>query len=124
MGAVVDKAIEKFEQESQAHKFGGLVISSMRHPAEADRMHEHRGSIVWVDAAPQVRYNRIYSRGQGDKDKKTFEQFLAEEQREMTHSGDEATLNWQAVKEKADIFITNDGSLDDFKSAARKALNL
>jgi hypothetical protein len=42
----------------------------------------------------------------------------------MTHSGDEATLNWQAVKEKADIFITNDGSLDDFKSAARKALNL
>jgi dephospho-CoA kinase len=125
MGAVIDKAIEKFNQESKAHKFGGLVISSLRHPAEADRLHENGGSIVWVDADPQVRYGRIYNRGQGDKDKKTFEQFQAEEQREMTHSGDEATLNWLGVKERADIFITNDtDNLEDFKAVARQALGL
>jgi dephospho-CoA kinase len=123
MGAVIDKAVEKFNQENRAHKFGGLVISSLRHPAEADRIHQLGGTVLWIDAAPKVRYNRIFSRGQGDKDKKTFEQFLREERAEMQHSGDEATLNMAGVKAIADIFLTNDtDNLDDFRQAAQKAL--
>lgn len=124
-GAVIDKAAEKYRNQSRAHKFGGLVISSIRHPWEADKIHQFGGTLVWVDADPKVRYDRIFSRGQGDKDQKTFERFLAEEQTEMTHSGDEATLNMAGVKAKADIFITNDtNDLNDFKTAAQKALGL
>lgn len=124
-GAVVDKAVEKFEEESREQKFVGLVISSLRHPWEANRLHELGGLLVWVDAEPRIRYERVANRGQGDKDKKTFGQFLAEEEREMIHSGDEATLNWLGVKQQADIFITNNtDNLDDFKQAAQKALNL
>lgn len=125
MGAVIDKALEKFNQENQAHKFGGLVISSLRHPAEADRIHTLGGTVVWVDADPQVRYQRAVSRRQGDKDNKSFQEFMAEERREMTHSGDEATLNWVGVKAKADVFLANDtNDIENLKTAAREALGL
>jgi dephospho-CoA kinase len=124
-GAVVKRAVQKYEAENQGGKYKGLVISSVRHPWEADAIHKLGGQIVWVDADPKVRYNRIFSRGQGDKDKKTFEQFLAEEQTEKEHAGDEATLNWQGVKDRADIFISNDSNdIEDFKQAAQKVLNL
>ena len=118
-------AIEKFDGESKSKPYSGLVISSIRHPWEVDRIHAHGGLVVWVDADARVRYNRIFNRGQGEKDQKTFEQFLAEEQTEKDHTGDQATLNWQGVKDRADIFITNDDNdLEKFKAAAQKALGL
>src|SRR5437868_13124462 len=89
-GAVVDKAIEKFNNESKSRQFNGLVVSSLRHPWEADRVHELGGQIVWIDADPKTRYDRIFNRAQGDKDKKTFTQFLAEEKQEMNNTGDES----------------------------------
>jgi dephospho-CoA kinase len=81
---------------------------------------------VWVDANPKLRYQRIYSRQRSSEDKKTFEQFLAEEQAEMDHhGGDDATLNMAGVKAKADIFITNDSDdVETFKKTAQKALGL
>jgi dephospho-CoA kinase len=122
-GAVVDKAVERFNEESKVRKFGGLVISSIRHPWEVDRIHSFGGTVVWVDADPKVRYDRISNRGQGDKDNKAFQEFLEEEEKEKSHSGDAATLNWQAVKEQADIFITNNSNdLEVFKKIVQKAL--
>jgi dephospho-CoA kinase len=125
-GAVVNKAVEKFQAASKQRKLNGLVISSLRHPWEADRIHELGGQIIWVDADPKVRYERIYNRGQGLKDQKTFQQFLAEEQAEMDHQGgDEATLSTMGVKDRADILIANDSNnIEDFKKAAQKALNM
>jgi cytidylate kinase len=123
VGAVVDKAVEYFDK--QKGNFGGLVIASLRHPGEADRVHELGGKVVWVDANPHVRYERIVSRVQGDKDKKTFEQFLAEQEREMHHSGDKATLSIADVKDRADIFMTNDDNdIQAFKDEAEKSLGL
>ncbi|HET9721455.1 MAG TPA: AAA family ATPase [Candidatus Saccharimonadales bacterium] len=122
-GAVVKRAVQKYQQANLDHQYNGLVISSLRHPWEVDSVHELGGKVVWVDAEPKVRYDRIFNRGQGDKDMKTFEQFLAEEQAEMNHSGDEATLNMAAVKAKADIFLSNDtDDIEEFKTAAQKAL--
>jgi dephospho-CoA kinase len=124
-GAAIDKAVEEFERLAKLREYGGLVISSIRHPWEADRIHHKGGQLVWIDADPKVRYDRIFNRGQGDKDKKTFEQFLEEEQSEMAHKGDESTLNMGAVRAKADIFLTNDtDDIEVFKKAAQKVLNL
>jgi cytidylate kinase len=122
LGVVIDKAVERYDPK----KHQGLVISSLRNFGEADRVHELGGKVVWTDGDPKIRYQRIYGRGQGDKDQKTFEQFLAEEKAEMQHSdNDAATLNWAGVKDRADIFITNDDNdIEKFKARAEKALGL
>lgn len=121
LGAMTDKAVEKFK--AQTKDYPGLVIASIRNPGEVDRVHELGGKVIWVDANPKIRYERVFSRKRSTEDHKTYEQFLAEEQAEMHHSGDAATLNMSAVKAKADIFLTNDGGdVEEFKNQAEKAL--
>lgn len=123
-GVVIDKAVAEFKTKSQSRKYNGLVISSLRHPWEVERLHQLKGKLIWVDADPMVRYKRVTGRQQGAKDQKTFEQFKAEEQAEMTSAeGDDLSLNVAAVKAQADVNVTNDSnSLEDFKQTARQAL--
>ena len=122
-GHLIDQAVKIFESQHSSYK--GLAISSLRNFGEADRVHELGGKVAWVDADTHIRYQRIYSRQRSTEDQKTFKQFLDEEKAERHHSSDEATLNWQGVKDRADIFITNDSNdIDDFKKTAQKALGL
>ena len=104
-------------------------MASMRNPGEADRIHELGGTMVWIDADPQVRYGRIQANksrtNRASEDNKTFEQFLAEESAEMHASGDSATLDMAAVKDKCDIFMDNDGeSTEEFQADIEKTLEL
>lgn len=124
-GAVVDKAMEKFEVEGGFSKLGGLAVASLRHPGEADRIHEVGGRVVWVDADPKIRYERTYRRGQGAKDQKTPEQFLAEQAAEMDAGGRQSVNSVVEVKAKADIQLENNGNdLEAFKTEAIRALGL
>lgn len=111
MAAIVDKAVAVYEK-APAGTYKGMVVGSLRHPGEADRIHELNGVMLWIDADPEVRYKRVTSvdRGRGLEDNKSFEDFMADERREMTPSGDAATLNMQGVKERADRTIWNDSS--------------
>ncbi|MDB5170932.1 MAG: hypothetical protein JWO35_626 [Candidatus Saccharibacteria bacterium] len=113
LGVLVDKAVAEFEKG--ADKYVGVVMASLRNPGEADAVHAFGGTVVWLDAEPQVRYDRVQknaaSRGRASEDNKSFEQFLAEEQAEMHASGDSATLDMAAVKERSDIFL--DSSHED-----------
>lgn len=120
MGVIVDKAVELYK----AGNYEGVIVGSLRHPGEADRVHALGGKVIWVDAEQQIRYNRITNVNRGRvEDKKTFEQFRAEEDVEMTQSGDAATLNMGAVKERADIFIENNGNdIDAFKEYVEQKL--
>ena len=125
LGVLIDKSLEVFKK--QKDKYAGLVVASLRNPGEADRLHELGGQLVWVDADPRVRYDRLQKVDRGElravDDQKTFEQFLAEQEAEMHHSGDEATLSVSGVKAKADIFVKNNGDdIEDFKSATEQAL--
>lgn len=107
MGVIVDKAVEEFKSGN----YKGLIVGSLRHPGEADRVHELGGKMLWVDADPKVRYQRITSNDRGRiEDQKTYEEFIAEEAKEMSQSGDAATLNMGAVKERADITVQNNGN--------------
>ena len=126
MAVVVDKAIEF----AQAHigSRSGVVIASLRHPSEADHVHAFKGVVVWADANPKVRYDRIqrslHERVNTHAEQgKTFEEFLADEEREMHPEGDAATLNMAGVKEKADIMLlNNDDDIPAFKNKAEVAL--
>jgi len=118
---LIDKALKEYKPVEQ--EYNGLVISSLRHPAEADRIHELEGMVVWTDADPKVRYERVLHRNRGSEDHVTFEQFVAEEQAQMHHSGDDATLSLAEVKAKADIFLENNTSnIEDLNSKAETAL--
>lgn len=121
LGVMVDKALAVYQP--QEDRYRGLVLASLRNPGEADRVHELGGTVVWVDADPQVRYDRVQAanRGRDEEDSKTFEEFLAEEQAEMQSSGDEATLNMAAVKDRSDrILINDDDSLAELEMAVAK----
>lgn len=128
MGVIVDKAVKLFNEIPD--KYQGLIVGSLRHNGEADRIHELGGQMIWVDAEPRVRYDRIQKNlaereGTHVEVDKTFEEFLAEQEREMHPTGDAATLNMAAVKERCDIFIENNGNdIEAFKNEAEKALGL
>jgi cytidylate kinase len=121
MGVLIDKAVEQFKSEKR--RFRGLAISSLRNPGEADEVHRLGGKVVWTDADSKVRYERVAGRNRGSEDKVTFKEFLAEEKTQMSHSGDEATLNLGGVKDRADIFIENNGTdIKRFKDETEKIL--
>lgn len=117
LGVLIDKAVAEYEIAKDQHK--GVVMASLRNPGEADRVHEMGGVVVWIDADPQTRYDRIQvnkaARSRAEEDNKTFEQFLAEEEDEMytPEGGDNANLNGAGVKAVADVFIENNGSDTD-----------
>jgi len=119
LGVLVDKAIEQYKLGD----YDGLVAIPMRNVGEAQHLKELGGTLVWVDADPGVRYDRIWGRQRTAEDDKTFEEFLAEEQTEMHHSGDSATLNVAGVKKLCDIFLENDGhDIEVFKNEADEQL--
>ncbi len=127
LGILIDKAVEVFNKDKGNQV--GLVVASIRNPGEVDKVHELDGHVVWVDADPRVRYDRIQAnleaRGEhrAIDDMGSFEHFLSEEQAEMQHSGDETTLNMSGVKLKADIFVENNGNnIQAFKDEAEKKL--
>lgn len=124
LGVLIDKAVAAFEKLDTQHE--GLVVSSLRNPGECKRVTELGGTNVWVDADPRVRYERIQTanRGRGAEDDKTYEEFLAEQEAEMKHSGDEATLNMSGVKALADIEIFNETDLATLEKSIEDLLPL
>ena len=118
LGAPIDKVVAAYEAEGG--DYAGLVTASLRNPGEADRVHELGGTVVWVDADPKIRYERVTSadRGRVGEDSKTYEQFLREEHDEMyPKPGASATsLATIEVKKRADITILNDTTREAFEA--------
>lgn len=114
MGVLIDKAVEKYK--AGGTKYKGLAVSSLRNPGEADEVHRLGGKVIWLDADIKLRYQRATSRRHGRaEDSQTFDEFVSDEKRQMTHSGDKATLSMSGVKAKADIFLTNNKDIQTFK---------
>ena len=128
LGVLVDKALKTFKEQTKS--YNGLVISSLRNPGEADRVHELDGKVIWVDASARLRYDRIQknkeARGRTSEDNKSYETFLEEEKAEMSSdSNDETKLNMSAVKDKSDLTILNNFSdLNELKDDLKSKLNL
>jgi dephospho-CoA kinase len=119
LSAIVDKAIEQIKANS-ADK---LAIGSLRHPAEAEKVKELGGIVIWVDADPRKRYERIQQNDRGRvEDNKTFEEFLREEQDEMHSQGAASEISGAKVKELADIFIENNGTSQELIEQIKEQL--
>lgn len=105
LAVIVDKAVEW----AKAAGYDKVVVGSLRNTGEVERIHELNGTMIWVDADPKTRYERITKVDRGRvEDRKTYEQFVAEQEAEMRWDGDPATLNLTGVKQMSDMHIDND----------------
>lgn len=121
LAVLVDKAKEIYDSAGRTYK--GLVIASVRNVGEAEHIHELGGIVIWVDADPKIRYERISSRLRSSEDEKTFEEFLKEEQDEMNAYGDEAGLAMGEVKKLCDVFIENNSDdIEILRTSTEQAL--
>ena len=122
LGVLIDKSVAHYEKLGGDSKYSGLVMASLRNPGENDRVHGLGGEVVWIDADPRMRYDRIISRSRAD-DPKTFEQFMIDDHSEMKHSGDKATLSMADVKDKSDkVFMNEFDNLSELSEQIAKQL--
>ncbi|MBW3568811.1 AAA family ATPase [Candidatus Parcubacteria bacterium] len=120
LGVIVQRAVE----EAKKAGFDKVVVGSLRNSGEADLVHALGGKVIWVDADPLVRYQRVISGKRGRiEDSKSYEEFLSDEEAEMNEQGDAATLSMAEVKAKSDIFIENNyEDIAKLKTELKKAL--
>lgn len=111
-GIMFKKAIDAYLAEKDENGYEGVALVSLRHPDENKTIHSYGGVVVWVDADQRVRYERVRAanRNRHEEDNVSFEQFQADEEREMHPPADapQGALHMAAVKELADITIEND----------------
>ena len=126
---LVRKALKVYKDQESL--YAGLAMASLRNEGEADAIHDLGGLIIWVDADPMVRYRRIQENFRGEErainDRKTFEEFIEDEQAEMElpKNGDATMLSLSAVKAKSDLFLINDSQdLGELSNKLTKLLNL
>jgi dephospho-CoA kinase len=99
---------------------GDAIIESIRNIGEAEFLKSHGAKIFAVDADRAVRYERISSRGDST-DNVTFEEFCAQEDREM-NSNEMWDMNIQGVIRLADVLLINNGSKEDLNRQIEEAL--
>lgn len=124
LGALIIKGLEEYEKQGGDRKFKGLVLSSLRNPGEADTLHDLSGKVVWIDADPKIRYERMHARNRDD-DRIDYDEFIRQQQMEMHRQkgSDEATLDTAAVLAKSDITVLNEGdSLSELIEIVKKKL--
>jgi dephospho-CoA kinase len=112
-----------FVQKAKEQGLNNIVIESIRSPYEAAAIHEAGGKVIVVDADLETRYYRVVTRG-SDTDKVSFEEFCAQQEREMTSEDptNPAKMDIRAVIEQADVHLQNNGLLQDLYTEIDAAL--
>lgn len=103
-GAMSRRVIETNDSDAR------LCITSVRTPGEVQEIQKAGGTMVWIDADEQIRYDRIQAaaRGRGETDNISFEEFQRQQAVEMTPTAEGGGLNMAAVRDLADVVIEND----------------
>jgi dCMP deaminase len=88
------------------------VVDSIRNPSEVEALKSRSDfTMLSVEADQAVRFERSCKRGR-ENAAQTLEQFVREEERELD-SDNPANQQLHATREKADLVITNDGTLEE-----------
>jgi dephospho-CoA kinase len=95
-----------------------LIISGIRTAGEAETVKQAGGVVVFVDADPKLRYERMRARRRDSETKLTFDEFLAKEKVEIAGTVSGADQNIGAVRELADVVIDNSGTREEFIGSA------
>lgn len=91
-----------------------VVIESLRALAEAKYLQSQGEILLAVDAAPEIRYDRVQAR-RSVSDQVSYEQFLAHEELEK-NDPDPHGMQKARVMEMADHTIMNDGTVEELEA--------
>ncbi len=100
--------IQQLYQQAQASE-KNTIIESIRAIGEVESLKDKENFyLLAIDADPKIRYERIVLRG-SETDKITYEEFIANEQREMENT-DPTKQNIAKCMQLADYVLTNNGT--------------
>ena len=99
---------------------GDAIIESLRAVAEVRRIKELGGTVLGVDADPQIRYGRAFARG-SEKDNVPFEKWIEQEQKE-SNTEDPTKQNIFGALRESDAIVTNNGTLEELHQQVDAAL--
>jgi cytidylate kinase len=125
-GALSIMTIQDF-LETRTHSETGLSAVSIRRVEEGRAIQAAGGTLLWIDADRMVRYRRILNANRGRvTDFKTFEEFCAEEDKEMhPKSDDPFEMDMAGVRDMADIHLLNEfGEKEEFEADLIKRFGL
>ncbi|MFZ1987443.1 MAG: AAA family ATPase [Minisyncoccia bacterium] len=112
---VVEALYERAKEEG-----GDALIESVRTLGEAEFLKQKGALVVAVDAAQDIRYDRIVTRG-SSTDKVDFATWVMQEERELT-STDPWDMNVLGVMAMADARIENNGTIEELHAETERAL--
>lgn len=103
-----------------------LSITSIRAPGEVAEIQKAGGVVVWIDADPRIRYERIAAAARGRVDDTvSFEEFLRQERAEMNPTEQGGGLNMQGVKDAADTTVMNEfATVEEYRAHLVKVFEL
>jgi dCMP deaminase len=105
-GVLAERILLNLEND---HNF---VIDSIRNPYEVEVLKRREDFILLaVDADQAIRFERSRKRGR-ESAAQTLEQFISEEKREL-ESTNPASQQLEATRRKANMVVTNDGTLEE-----------
>jgi dephospho-CoA kinase len=110
--------IAKIGYETALKEGGDWIIEALRCPGEADYLLQQGARLIGIDADPHTRYERSIESGE-EKDKRTFEQFMFEENRESTGT-EQWDMNIPLCLKKAEIIFYNNSTIVELHSEVRK----
>lgn len=113
-----------FIEHALSDKPRPLVITGIRSLGEAKALKAAGGTLLFIDAPAEVRYERMQARHRDQETELTLEQFEANEAKEWHAGDDDADFNLRDIKAMADVVMVNVVPLSDFIVEAEQKLNL
>lgn len=105
--------------QARERGFERQIISGIRSVGEANAVRASGGIIIGVDADPKVRYERITSRMRDAESRKTYEQFLEQDEHENKGVSGGDMRGIRIVVDEADVIINNEDTLEALKDQLR-----
>ena len=100
------------------------IVDSIRNPSEADSLNRkysnHEFYLISVDADPEIRFQRLKTRGRVG-DSSTWEQFLHQEA--LEESDDPSKQQLLLTMKKADFSLDNSGAIEQLENQIDKILD-
>lgn len=112
--------IDQLYQQAKA-SWKNTIIESIRAVGEVESLKGKENFYLFaIDADPKIRYERIVLRG-SETDKISYEEFVSNEQREMTTT-DPTKQNISKCMQLADYVFTNNGTFEELHAQIEKVI--